>query len=117
MNATTFDTLEAAKELRAAGFSEAQAEAVTRIFKQAGQVDLSDLATKADLQSVKADLQGIKAELHGVKTDLAGFATRADLVHFATKADLAEMKADIFKWAVPPLLGQAALIAALVKLL
>lgn len=39
-----------------------------------------------------------------------------DLSHVATKHDLLELKADLFKWLVPLLLGQAALIAALVRL-
>ena len=89
MNATTFDTLEAAKELQAAGFSTGQAETLARIFRQAGQVDLSHLATKADLQALRAEL----------------------------KTDMADLKVDIFKWLVPLLIGQAALTATLVKLL
>ena len=45
------------------------------------------------------------------------------LEHVATREDIAEvrneianLKADIFKWLVPLLIGQAALIAALVEL-
>ena len=38
--------------------------------------------------------------------------TKADL-----KAEIAELKADLLKWLVPLLLGQAALIATLVKML
>ena len=45
------------------------------------------------------------------------------LEHIATREDIAEvrneianLKADIFKWLVPLLIGQAALIAALVEL-
>ncbi len=48
---------------------------------------------------------------------LAEAIRKIDLQHVATKADLAELKADLFKWAVPLLLGQAALITALVELL
>jgi hypothetical protein len=35
----------------------------------------------------------------------------------ATKSDLIELKYELIKWLVPLLLGQAALIAAIVKLL
>jgi hypothetical protein len=87
MNATTFDTLEAAKELRAAGFSETQSEALSRVVRQAGQIDLSQLATKADFQAALANFV--------TKADL-----RAELANFATKADFAEAKADILKWMV-----------------
>ena len=96
MNATTFDTLEAAKELQAAGFSAGQAEALARIFRQAGQVDLSHLATKADLQALRTE----------IRADLAGL-----------RSEMSDIKADIFKWLVPLLIGQAALTATLVKLL
>lgn len=44
-------------------------------------------------------------------------ATKADLIPLAAKADLAALEARIVKWLVPLLLGQAALIVALVKLL
>ncbi len=40
-----------------------------------------------------------------------------DLGRVATKEDLLELKADLLKWIVPIMLGQAALIAALVKML
>ncbi len=38
--------------------------------------------------------------------------TKSDL-----RAEVADLKADLLKWLVPLLLGQAALIAALVKML
>lgn len=50
MSAVTIDTLELVKDLKAAGFTEPQAEAVTRAVKKAQDVDLSYLATKADLR-------------------------------------------------------------------
>ena len=42
-------------------------------------------------------------------------ATKADISE--VKIVIAEMKYDMIKWLVPLLLGQAALVAALVKLL
>lgn len=56
MAALALDTYAIAKSLRDAGFSEAQAEAVTSAVKMAGDLDLSHLATKADLAEAKADL-------------------------------------------------------------
>jgi hypothetical protein len=81
MSEITFDTLEIVKDLKAAGFSDAQAEAVTRVVRNARTIDLWNLATKADLAvlATKADLQ-------------LGLAT--------AKADLAETKAEIIKWMV-----------------
>lgn len=56
MTTLAFDTHEIVKELTKAGFTEAQAEAVTRAVKKGQDVDLAHLATKADLAETKADL-------------------------------------------------------------
>jgi hypothetical protein len=89
MSATPMDTYKIVKRLREAGFTDVQAETVTEVLREGRDADLSKVATKADLTSLKSEL----------------------------KAELAEVKADLFKWSLPLLLGQAALIAALVKLL
>jgi hypothetical protein len=88
------DTLEVVKGLKAAGFTDEQAEALTRVVRDAQSVDLSTLATKSDLQDVlaatKADLQASSA---AIKADLQlGLA--------GAKTDLAETKAEILKWMV-----------------
>ena len=99
-----FDTLRAARTLKAAGFGGAQAEAVAKIVQAVAngnrvtKVDLRDFATKSDLErfATKADL-----ERFATKADLERFATKADLERFATKTDLdgfatkAELKSEI----------------------
>ncbi len=40
-----------------------------------------------------------------------------DLKQVASKEDIAELKADLFKWLIPILLGQIAVFAAVVKFL
>jgi hypothetical protein len=82
MSTITFDTLNFAKKLKEAGFSDQQAEIQAQALVQA-------LAEHHERQ---------KEEL-------------------ATKRDLAEAKSDIVKWVAGLLLAQAAIIAALVKLL
>jgi hypothetical protein len=81
MAVVALDTHEVVKELRAAGFTDEQAEAVTRVVRKAQDMDLSNLTTK---------------------TDLAVVATRLDLQLglVATKTELAETKAEILKWMV-----------------
>ena len=69
-----FDTLETSKELKASGFTDVQAEAVTRALRASRDFDFASLATKADL---------------------AQFVTKAELA-----AGLAETKADILKWMI-----------------
>jgi hypothetical protein len=106
MSDTSFDTHEIVKDLKAAGFTDEQAEAVTRVVKNARTIDLRSLATKADLTALatKVDLVpfATKADLvpFATKADLVPFATKTDLVPFATKVELAETKAEIIKWMV-----------------
>lgn len=91
MAAIALDTYAIAKQLRDAGFTEAQAEAVTNVVKQASDVDLSNLATKADIAQL------------------------------ATKAELAEANADLLKWMVGAIGLQTLTVlggvAALIRLL
>ena len=64
MASLAFDTLKAAKALRAAGFDDAQAEAV---IDTVGDAVSGNVATKADLQELrtemKADLQDLELRL------------------------------------------------------
>ena len=53
---STLDTLEIAKRLKDAGFSDHQAEALTGVLREASEVDLSGLATKSDLEILRRDL-------------------------------------------------------------
>ena len=65
--ANTLDTLEIVKRLMDAGFNEAQAEAVTTIFRDVREADFAQLATKADLEKLqltaKADLREMEQRL------------------------------------------------------
>jgi hypothetical protein len=72
MTVVALDTLEMAKELKAAGFSDQQAEAVTRLVHRAHDVDLSNVATKAEL---KAELAETKAEIIKWMFGTIGFQT------------------------------------------
>ena len=77
-----FDTLRAARTLKAAGFGDAKAEAVAEIVQAVAN---GNRVTRADMQefATKADFERF------VKTlDLERFATKEDLKRFATKADL-----------------------------
>jgi hypothetical protein len=109
MALTTLDTHELVKDLKAAGFTDDQAEAVTRAVKNARDIDLSDVATKADL----------KSEMAGLRADIALIAAKLDNIaaNYATKAELSEMRNDIIRWVFGLIFAQAALIIALIKLL
>jgi len=88
MTITALDTHQTVKDLTAAGFTDAQAEALTGALRRVQDIDLSSLATKSDLAELRA----------------------------ATKADLAEAKAEMIKWFVGVAFAQAAMILALLRL-
>ncbi len=68
MTVVAIDTHEVVKELTAAGFTEAQAEAVTRAVRRAQDVDLTVLATKSDLAETKADILKWMVSTIGLQT-------------------------------------------------
>ncbi|HEY3912746.1 MAG TPA: hypothetical protein VGM07_23070 [Stellaceae bacterium] len=53
---STLDTHELVKDLKASGFTDAQAEAVTRAVRLAQDLDFSNLATKTDLAELELRL-------------------------------------------------------------
>jgi broad-specificity NMP kinase len=87
MTTLTFDTLKFANRLKAAGVPPAQAEAEAEALAEV----LADALKTSDL------------------------ATRTDVE--TLRREIAEAKADIIKWLVGLLIAQAAVVAALVKLL
>jgi hypothetical protein len=107
MPAAVMDTHRIVKRLKEAGFSDAQAETVTDVLRESREADFAQFATKADLAAAVAEL---RAEIQALRGEL-----RAEIQ--AVRTEVQAVKADLIKWLVPLLLGQAALIAALVKLL
>ena len=75
MNDTRFDTLKAARDLKAAGLEEAHAEAIVATM---GRAMGENLATKADIKELE---QAIKAHELATKADFKELeqATRADI--------------------------------------
>jgi hypothetical protein len=53
---STLDTHELVKDLKASGFTDEQAEAVTRAVRLAQDLDLSNLASKTDLAELELRL-------------------------------------------------------------
>ena len=60
---SALDTHETVKSLTAAGFTDAQAEALTAVVKQAVDIDLSNIATKTDIADLRREMAEMKAEL------------------------------------------------------
>ncbi|WP_027173437.1 hypothetical protein [Methylobacterium sp. 10] len=55
MATIALDTLAIARKLKAAGFSDDQAEAVTGVLRETQETDLSTLVTKSDLKTEIAE--------------------------------------------------------------
>jgi hypothetical protein len=60
---STLDKHETVKSLTAAGFTDAQAEALTAAVKRAVDTDLSNIATKTDIGELRREMSEMKAEL------------------------------------------------------
>lgn len=60
MNATTFDSLSAARRLKEAGLEQGPAEAIAETMREAAAANREDLATKADVAALEV---GLKAEM------------------------------------------------------
>lgn len=108
----TFDTHEFVKELKEVGFSEEQAEVITRLqrttinttLEQAKHdYQLDDLATKRDLKELELTIDARIRE-----TEL-----KVDLVCSELKRDIAETKADLIRWVVGVGVLQMTLITGL----
>ncbi len=139
-NMIAFDTYQYVKDLKAAGFTEAQAEVQANWLKILVE---NDLATKQDLELTKAelkrdielvrqDLELAKAEL---KRDIKELdtkieTTKAELKHDIelTKAELQRdlkgldarieaSKVELLKWLIGLMIAQTGVIIAIVKLM
>ena len=95
--ATAFDPLAAARDLKAAGFEQEQAEALAAQLRFAAGADHADLATKADIDTLKGGLDALRSETKGDIAELRA-ATQADLAELenrlrsAIQADIAEIR-------------------------
>ena len=99
----TFDTLAVATELKEAGFTSQQAEALARAWSH---VASGDLATKSDLIGVKSDLE---KQIGNVKSDLE--KQIAD-VRTELKSEIADLRNDVktLRWMIGFALGLLVLI-------
>lgn len=112
MATITFDTHEFFNELKNAGFSEQQAEAITKLQKNTvtatleqarRDYQLDDLSTKRDLKELEFSFDARIKD-----TEL-----KIELVRSELKRDIAESKAGLIRWVVGVGMLQTALIAAL----
>ena len=80
MATITFDTRKAVRNLQAAGFAEAQADAMVDTLAEAFT---NTVATKTDIAEVKIDIAEVKADIEKLEA--------------STKADIANLKAEVLE--------------------
>ena len=97
------DTHRIVKRLMEAGFSDAQAETVTDVVREARVSDISDLVTKADLVASEAR---IEARISAVEPKISSVETK-----------ISDAKADIIKWVIGLLFVQGGIVVSLIRLL
>ena len=129
MSAHVLDTHRIVKRLQEAGFSDAQAEVVTDVVREAREFDFANLATKADIAALRteiatlatrAELDLVKADVATLKADVAGLKadmTALKLEVAALRSLIAEGKADTLKWVIGLVLVQGGVVVTLIKLL
>ena len=66
MSTTSFDTLQASKDLQSHSFEQEQAEAIAQVVRN-GQ---GELATKYDIDSVRSDVDSVRSDIENVKWTL-----------------------------------------------
>jgi uncharacterized protein with PIN domain len=102
MNQTlAIDTLAVSKDLKAAGFSEEQAEALTRVVSRAQDVDLTHLATREEQAAIRMEVEALR---QSTKADIEALrqSTKSDAeaIRQSTRADIADLKSELLKWII-----------------
>lgn len=80
MNATTFDSLSAARRLKDAGLEQGPAEAIAETMHEATAANREDLATKADIVRLEAHINTVEARLRAEMVTIANRNLVATLV-------------------------------------
>jgi hypothetical protein len=122
------DTHETVKSLTAAGFTDAQAEALTAALKRAVDIDLSDLTTKADLavlrgefemlrSEVKTELAALRGEFRALRGEFGALRGEFGALRGEVDAKIERAKNEMIKWVVGMGFAQVAMVVALLRLL
>ncbi len=122
MNAFTFDTLKLARGLETAGFPHEQALKTAEVFAETMG---TEVATKSDLRELehhlKADIEALRkdtrADIEALRTEVTQLEGSLRVEIAATKTEIAASRTEILKWMFGGMLGQIAVLAALIKLL
>ena len=76
MNATSFNPLEVARELKAAGIDSHQAETLAEAMRKAAIADRDEIATKADIYGLDGRITGLDGRITGLDGRITGLDQR-----------------------------------------
>jgi len=112
MTALTFDTHEFVTELKQAGLSESQAEAITRLHQQAANATIDYVKHEHSLENVvtNKDLDARIKETE-LKIELVKSELKRDIE--SVRKEIAETKAELIRWVVGVGVLQITIITAL----
>ncbi len=86
----SLDTHESVKSLTAAGFTDAQAEALTAVVKAAVDIDLTNIATRTDI----ADLRGeLSTEVANLRREISTEVTNL-------RREITQLELRLIKWVI-----------------
>jgi hypothetical protein len=91
------DTLQTVKRLKEAGFSDAQAEAMTEVLRESHEGTIADLAAKSDIATLRSDLDRLatKADLAALKSELDRFAAETKAEFTAVRSEMAMLRQNL----------------------
>jgi septal ring factor EnvC (AmiA/AmiB activator) len=94
--AGVIDTLEIARDLKASGLTEPQAEALARIFKVRFEADRGELVTRDYLDARLADLRAEIGELRSeMRTEIASVRTEIAELRTELRTETAVLRTEI----------------------
>ena len=137
------DTLKAYETLTGADMPDRQARALITIVQELQETRLAEVASKGDIAALKTsvnedfaafkasvneDFAALKEEIAAFKNDYRAFELSTKTEFALLRSEMKEMEArleakidrvklDLLKWFIPLILGQAAFIVTLLKLL
>jgi hypothetical protein len=76
------DTHELVEDLKASGFTDEQAEAVTRAVRLVQDLDASNLATRTDIADVRLEIEKIRFEIAALEARLIKWVIGAGIAAF-----------------------------------
>jgi hypothetical protein len=92
MAISSLDTLDIARRLKGAGFTDAQAETVTEIFRDIRSADLANLASKSDIERLEAAIERLEAR---TKADFERLEAKIERADTSNKTEIARLEAKL----------------------